>query len=409
MLSHWHLIHFKLHNEHICLADLPVTGFRLKYASRAAHELRLTFEASSSVTDPADLWSSFKRGDGYALIYDDWRPLNTSVDDSSYRYRTMFYGRLETTETVDTGNSRKIVLLFKGGWHYLTLAVYRPDTLTDTTTLATIGGNALTASQWCDKILYAASLAAPGAGIHYESLSMVGSIVSSLKLPMFTVRDATYAQVLESILAFWPDVVSYTSPGHVDDSLYVRVPSLYLTTPTTVLRVSGILDREGYGGAIVSQNIELRPNPLIPGVRVYKEDGTSAQIGYPERLGGLMYTIDPASAPYAFYWNDFYNHYSSDLPYYIFTENRLSRPEGSISLVGDRPPGLCYLENNGCSYLLSLDIGDYASNIRNVEFDVAEGRTTIDFGPSPDVDPDDLVSLLRANFFGSWRFAMNRR
>lgn len=408
MLSHWHLFHSLLHDQHICLADLPVTGFRLKYASRAAHELRLTFETSSSVTNPGDLWASFSRGDGYALLYDDW--LSPTMPESGPGVRTMFYGRLETTETVDTGNSRKIVLLFKGGWHYLTLAVYRPNVLATTTTLATIGGDNLTASKWCDEILYAASSAAPGAGITYTSQNMVNSNVSGLKLPAFTVRDATFAQVLESILAFWPDVVSYTSPGRVDDSLRVRKPSLYLQHPTqTVLSVSDILEMEGYGGALVSQNIELRPNPLVPGVRVFKENGGSAQIGNPDLPGGLMYTIDPAAATYAFSWNDFYARYSSDLPYYIFTENRLPRPEGSIELVGNRPPGLCYLENNGCSYRLSLEIGEYAANIRSVEFDIAEGRTTVAFGPSPDVDPNDLVSLLRANYFASGRLAMYPR
>lgn len=406
MLSHWHLVHFQLHNETIRLADLPVTGFRLKYASRAAHELRLTLETSSSVTDPSDLWSSFNRGDGYALLYDDW--VSPAMPEQGSAYRTMFYGRLETTETVDTGTSRKIVLLFKGGWHYLTLAMYR-STTAPKTTLAKIGGSTLSASQWCDHILWAASLAAPGDGIQYTSQSMVDSIVSSLKLPEFTVRDATYAQVLESILAFWPDVVSYTHPRGVDDSLHVRIPSLCLAPPTTLLSVSDILSLDGYGGALVSQNIELRPNPLVPGVRVYKEDGNSAEIGSPTGLGGLMYTIDPTDASYAFYWDDFYNRYSSSLPYYIYTQNRLARPEGSIELVGDRPPGLCYLENNGCSYLLDLGIEEYSANIRSVEFDIAEGRTTINFGPSPDVDPDDLVSLLRANFFGSWKFAMNRR
>lgn len=404
MLSHWHLYYYHDGNRYtIGLADLPVTGFRLKYASRAADELRLTLEAAPSIFSPADLWQHFERGRSYALTCDAF-----PVSGGGTTNKPMFYGRLETTETANTGTSRKIVLVFKGGWHYLTLAMYRPNT-----TSVTLGGNTHTATEWAQYILWLAARAAPGKGIFYPSGSPEHDIpahipasVSSLYLPEFTARDITYAQALDAILAFWPDVVSYPAWTAVDlDLASSPCPQLCLGTPSVVQRLSDILAGATDGGDLVSQNVELRPG--VPGVRVYAEDGTrSAQIGNPDDLGGLMYTLDPSLAQYAFYWDGFSNRYASEVPYYIYSQTQVTPPEGAVELVGKIPPGLFHLSRNK---LLSLEIGESATVMQSIEFDIAQGRAVINFGNPPSVDLDNLVSLIRANFFGSWHFAMNRR
>lgn len=396
MLSHWHLYH-PSGSAHICLADLPVTDFRLKYASRAAHELRLVLEASSSVFQATDLWEHFERGKSLGLTYDEWIPIATP--ESGFFNQTMFYGRLETTETIVSGTSRKVVLLFKGGWHYLTLGIYRPDRLSTTTTVATIGGNTHNANWWAGKILLAAHLAPSCTdGLFVSDNSLIDPVVSSLYLPAITVRDVTYAQALESILDFWPDVVSYTHVHGGDGTAAVK-PELRLVVPSRGITVSDILSRDGNGGSLVSQNIVLGPSYPVPGVRVFKENGESTKIGAPDGCGGLMYTVAPSIESYI----DF-----SSLPYFIYNQTRTAAPEGSLELVGERPPGLSYLANSGCSNLLQLGIGEFSANIQSVEFDIAQGRTTINFGHPPSVSLDNLVSLLRANYFGALKRASSR-
>lgn len=431
------------------ISDLPVTSFKIKFCSRASDEVRLRFETDSNLTDPEYAWSLFAIGKLYWFTC-AWESHGVTIED-----KPMFCGTLTKTSPSDEGTSKYTDFVFLGGWYYLEQTIYRnsaggillPSPVF--TLSATRIENAIRSILWCasgnpysgDSNAHRGISYSDASGPNHETIRACVSHGTTSrntawnpKIPETSFNSHTCAEALERVISYWPDYQTWTGFTKVmlsgEGSPYPRFyvkrlrskPTVEIPMDVDTLPVPSGEDSTGWdpaveegssilfgSGEVVSRSYDWI-NPLCPGVRVYRRDANLADnkrtfsIGEPDDLGGLTVATNSDDSDGTFM---FFNQLLEDdtvvpaslLPGEIDRMMETPHWEGTVVLLGKDPPGLFTIRPNK---YLSLGLTDRGPGIQNspiqsVEFNIGLGQTTIECGWPSSADPDDLISLVKAN------------
>lgn len=409
------------------LSAFAPLSFKLTFRSRDIDEVRLLFDADNTTA-----LSTWPVGVPFSVYV---------ADSPSASPTRIFYGRCEKILHRQSGKSRQVEIIFHGGWSILTRQMYYqawpagyiaanerlysdkpwfehyttrvilgrcPEYLRyyhahqvwgQTLAAAVSAGHALSEyltidQQLCD-ILTAARITN---GLSQWRRGSSHISVSSDFVPLSERLNLTCAEAVNATLSSFPNAVSWYD--HADDffGFTTTPPALSVSLDAAEdIQIARIHSCEAsvvklYFEKIVTSDAGNKYYSSHA-IRYPPDDCTSAECArheeYSDALVETFGMLDAATA----------RAIPSDLAQTIYNSACGPFYEGDVTLVDQDPPGLGLYRPGKALNLTGGETawGSMKMPIQSVEFDVSAGRTTIQFGPPNHLEPQDLISLARAN------------
>lgn len=399
------------------IADLSPSSLRLIFRNRASDEMRLVFDARRLIPDNT---------------FEPWTGGILKVTDGSGTTTTLFEGWCDRVIHRRSGTSRQVEFVYLGGWAHLRRDMYyqtwpagyissgnvfgKPyyyhyktrvilgrtpqiyiDSGSHSSTWLTFKYQIGDILKQCTGL--SADIGVPNGNPFYSPhISLSDDYV-----PLSERLNITREEAMNAVLSYFPDAAAW-----YDHSAGVfRVLGheyLHDGTHAVSIPLSSVEDLQ----------IERNTDAEIKSVKLYFEKLASSGnnkyysdtvLSYPSdsedvdlNTAQLPGRRDSVVQTFGMISDTSPNRIPPNLAQQIYESACGPFYEGSVTLVGDTPPGI---GTYGPGKVLNLTghEGTWANMsmpIQSAEFDVGAGKTTIHFGPPSHLEPQDLISRARA-------------